>query len=446
MSFQEVIKSKLSIFILIALLVRVLLVVYSSPSLYEHNDSYLHRDWGRVAFLYGPAETYQKEHISNVGIVNNLPPGATYMFGSMYYLHVQASKVVNIILQREPGQVLWMNDGTFANMFLRLPAVFADLMIGGLIYLMVLKKQKKNALLAASLYLFNPAVIYNSAMWGQIDAVPLMFFMLSLYFFSRKQYFGSMLSVVLSLFVKLSLLPLLPIYGIILLTQVPIKKLLWYSLIILGIIQVVVLPISKEPHLWLLQFLSKNSTNVLDNITANAYNFWWLVIAPKLLVPAITVGEKVFFATYGFWGYALYMLLMIPLAVIVWVRRKSEQLSGEFLTGLFAVVSIVYFLFLPSMHERYLITFFPFMAAYVGFKKETLKLYLALTVAYTINIVSVWQYKVPEAEIRANPVLTNRLFSWILSLMVTFAGLYFYTRFVRQYLSKYSKQKEHSST
>lgn len=446
MSFQEVIKSKLSIFILIALLVRVILVVYSSPSLYEHNDSYLHRDWGRVAFLYGPAETYQKEHISNVGIVNNLPPGATYMFGSMYYLHVQASKVVNIILQREPGQVLWMNDGTFANMFLRLPAVVADLIIGGLIYLMVLEKQKKYALLAASLYLFNPAVVYNSAVWGQIDAVPLMFFMLSLYLFSSKQYFGSVLAVVLSLFVKLSLLPLLPIYGIILLTQVPIKKLLWYALIILGIVLVAILPISKEPHLWLFQFLSKNSTNVLDNITANAYNFWWLVLAPKISVPALTVSEKFLFLTFGAWGYVLYGLFMIPLVWTIWIKRKTKEFSLEVLTGLFAVISIIYFLFLPSMHERYLITFFSFMAAYVGFKKENLKLYLALTIAYTINIVSVWQYKVPEDVIRANPVLTNRLLSWILSLIVTFAGLYFYTKFVRQYFSKYSKLKVHSST
>ncbi len=446
MTIQNVIKSKLSIIFVTALLLRIILVIYTSPSFYEHNDSYLHRDWGRVVFLYGPAETYQKEYISNVGAVNNLPPGATYMFGGMYYLHVQASKVINILLHREPGTLLWMNDGTFANMFLRLPSVFADLVIGAVIYLMVLKKQRKNALFAASLYLFNPASIYNSAVWGQIDAVPLMFFMLSLYFLTRKQYFFSMFVVVLSLFVKLSLLPLLPIYGIILLTKVTIKQLMFYSVAILGMILAAILPISIQPHLWLIQFLLQNSTNVLDNITANAYNFWWLIIAPKLLVPAITVGEKLFFATYGFWGYFLYILFMIPLAFIVWMRRKFQELSGEFLTGLFALVSIIYFLFLPSMHERYLITFFPFMAAYVGFRRENLRLLLVLAVVYTINILSVWQYKVPEAVIRANPLLTNRVFSWILSLAVTVGGLYFYNTFIRKYFSKYSKLKERSLT
>lgn len=438
-------KSKLSIVLLLAFLIRIILVIFTSQSLYEHNDSYLHRDWGRVAFLYGPAETYQKEHISNVGIVNNLPPGATYMFGGMYYLHVQASKVVNIILQREPGQVLWMNDGTFANVFLRFPAVFADLAIGIVIYLMVLGKQKKNVLLAASLYLFNPASIYNSAVWGQIDTVPLMFFMLSLLSMTKKQYFLSMLFVVASLFVKLSLLPLLPIYGIILLTRVQLKKILSYSVIILGFVLVAILPISSQPHLWLLEFLSKNSTNVLNNITANAYNFWWLMIAPKISVPAVTVSERFLFLTYGTWGYLLYTIFVIPLMVIIWLKRKSKALSAEFLTGVFAVVSIIYFLFLPSMHERYLISFFPFMAAYAGFKKEYLKLFLLLSVVYTINIISVWQYRVPEAVIRSNPVLTNQIFSWVLSLIVTLSGFYLYNKFIKENLSRRSTQKAHSS-
>lgn len=445
MTIQDVIRSKLSIVLLAAFLIRIVLVIFTSQSLYEHNDSYLHRDWGRVTFLYGPAETYQNEHISNVGIVNNLPPGATYLFGSMYYLHVQASKVVNIILQRDPGQVLWMNDGTFANMFLRLPAVGADLIIGAVIYFMVSSKQKKNAFLAASLYLFNPASIYNSAVWGQIDTVPLMFFMLSLFTFIRQKYFLSMLFVVASVFVKLSLLPLLPLYGIIFLLKVPLKKTIGYSLIILGLVLVAIIPISSQPHMWLLEFLSKNSTNVLDNITANAYNFWWLMITPKLLVPAITVGEKFLFMSLGQWGYLLYTIFMIPLAVIVWMKRRAE-FSAEFLTGLFAVVSIMYFLFLPSMHERYLISLFPFMAAFVGFKKEYLKLFLVLSVVYTINIISVWQYRVPEADIRANPILTNQIFSWVLSLIVTVSGLYLYTKFIRENLSKYSKQKAHSST
>ena len=92
-------RSILFIFVL-AFLIRILLIVVTSQSLKEHGDVFLHRDWGRVSFLFGPGETYRKDNISNVGAVNNLPPGATYMISSMYYSHIQISKVIFKILQK----------------------------------------------------------------------------------------------------------------------------------------------------------------------------------------------------------------------------------------------------------------------------------------------------------------------------------------------------------
>jgi len=440
MTMQEALKGKLGILLILAFIVRMVLVSMTSQTLYEQNDSYLHRDWGRVAFIYGPAESYNRKYISNVGNINNLPPGATYMFGGMYYLHVQASKVINIITNRDPGMYLWMNDGTFANIFIRMPAVFSDLLIGLLIYMMVYKKDKKYALLCASLYLFNPGIIYNSSVWGQVDAVPVLFFILAAHFLMKKRYFISILFAVLSIFVKLSLLPLLPIYGVILLKKVPLSKLFSYSFIVLGLLYASILPISSEPHIWLIQFLSEHGTNVLDNITANAFNFWWLVLAPKLLIPAVTVNERFLFASYGFWGYFLYAIAIIPLLFIIWKKKNSELLTPDFLMGLFALTSIIYFLFLPTMHERYFITFFPFMTAYVGFKRKYFKLLLVLIGMYSINVYSTWQYKVSQVELLANPIIGNRMFPWIISLIITAAGVYFYIQFIREHLNKYSKR------
>ena len=244
---MKFVKNKLFIILLIAFLVRVVLIIFTSPSLYEHNDSYLQRDWGRISFLYGFADTYNKEHISDVGSVNNLPPGATYIFGTSYYIHMQASKGINAILQRPPGTLLWMNDGSFANMFLRLPPAIADVIIGLFIYLLIIKAKKKNALFIASLYLFNPISIYNSAVWGQVDSVPTMFFVGALYFLTNKKYLLSMLAASLSLFVKLSLLPLFPLYAVILLFHIKTKKLIINSLFTLGAMMLFLLPISKSP-------------------------------------------------------------------------------------------------------------------------------------------------------------------------------------------------------
>ena len=56
-----------------------------------------------------------------------------------------------------------------------------DLATAGLIYFFVRKQSSfKFALMATMLYAFNPAVIFNAAVWGQFDAVYTFFLVLSL--------------------------------------------------------------------------------------------------------------------------------------------------------------------------------------------------------------------------------------------------------------------------
>lgn len=39
------------IYISLAFFIRVITLIFSAETLYEHNDSYLHRDWGRTTFF-----------------------------------------------------------------------------------------------------------------------------------------------------------------------------------------------------------------------------------------------------------------------------------------------------------------------------------------------------------------------------------------------------------
>ncbi len=57
-------------------------------------------------------------------------------------------------------------------MLVKLPAVFADLAVGVLLYALVRRfAGMRWGLGAAALYLFNPATIYISASWGQVDSI-----------------------------------------------------------------------------------------------------------------------------------------------------------------------------------------------------------------------------------------------------------------------------------
>ena len=424
------IRSKIFVIFVLAIIIRLVFIAFTSHSLGEHGDVFLHRDWGRVAFLYGPADTYSKDHISNVGAVNNLPPGSTYLIGGMYYLHIQASKVIFNLMHRPPGTLLWINDGTFANMFLKLSAVFADIVIGFIIYKILEKTDKRKALFAASLFLFNPISIYNSAIWGQFDAVPTMFFMLSLFLLMRRNYFLSILSVFLSLYIKFSLLPLLPLYFIILLLTAPRVKIILHVIISILIVLALTLPISREPYKWLFDFIIANGAGKLDNVSSNAYNFWWIVLSPKVTDITPKSGETFIFFSYFTWGYLFYALFFIPLVMIV-KKLKKNVLSPEHLFGLFSALSFVFYLFLATMHERYLYPLFPLLAVYVGLRREFLWMFIAVSTIHAINVIAAWQpIKISSQTLS---ILTGRYFSLSMSFALLFLGIYFYYKFINQF-------------
>lgn len=66
----------------------------------------------------------------------------------------------------------------------KLPAVFSDIFIGYLIYL-VLSAYRRSALWGAAFFVFNPLVIYASALYGLFDSVALLF-MFAAFFWVRK--------------------------------------------------------------------------------------------------------------------------------------------------------------------------------------------------------------------------------------------------------------------
>src|SRR5579863_7785493 len=70
----------------------------------------------------------------------------------------------------------------------KLPAILADLCVGGLLYALVRRFASVGyALGAAALYLLNPATIYISALWGQVDSISGAFALFAIYALLRSQ-------------------------------------------------------------------------------------------------------------------------------------------------------------------------------------------------------------------------------------------------------------------
>ena len=133
----------------------------------------------------------------------------------------------------------------------------------------------------------------------------------------------------------------------------------------------------------------------------------------------LKAGETFIFFSYFTWGYILYIVLFIPLLFIV-KRLKKRVIEPENLFGLFSVLAFVFYLFLATMHERYLYPLFPLLAVYVGFRRQFLWVFIVATIVHSLNVIAAWQpIAFPEQIVL---FLTNRYVSWLSSFVLLFVS------------------------
>ena len=415
-------------FLGLALLIRLVLVIVLLQPGYQVNDDLLrYGDWGRIAYQYGVNDTYTMRHISFGASPNNQPPGTVYIDAAMYslantYSHVSGGSFTQIY-----------------NFCLKLPSILADLLIGSFIYFCVKRKTtQKMALFASALFLFNPIVIYNSAVWGQTDALDNVFFYASLFLFFNKRYFFSLVAFFLSLYIKISLLPLLPLLLLLILkeTKYAFGKLLIYLAGATIIIFIITLPLSLTPWTWLSTFFSHDAGGELPYIANYAFNFWTVLYNPDSfnLVPKSTA--VVWSLPLSVWGEILFGLFYLPLCIAV-IRQKKIEMSFVFAMMLLAAFGL--YMFFPRMHQRYLYPVFPLLGTYIGYvglQKKWYIPYVLLAVVNFINLYVVW-YPINFMPAFFNAIVVHGKVRWGMSWTVLLLFLYvYYEMFLRKLFKK----------
>lgn len=434
---------QLLLLIIIGFILRIVVMLWSF-SFRENTDILRWRDWGRIAFLHDLSTTYKTDYLTFGTLPNNMPPGTLYTVNMMYQLNIQTSKVLLKIYSLQPGEAQWMN-GTLLNAFLRLPSLVCDVIITILIFLIV-KSKTKHAVIPSMLFYFNPVTLYNSAFWGQMDSINNMFFLFSLYFLLKGYYFRTVLFFFLSLYIKLSLVFLLPLFFVIIIRFFLNRKKLILSLIS-GIVSIIILtfPLSNSPHSWIIHFLMNNSLGEMQNITAFAFNFWWLVFQPHLsiisndtlfsfseirLIGSPPDSVIYFGLSLQIWAIILFLLSITPLIYIT-IKYKLTFVK-EHIFLFFALATLLGFVFLPRMHERYLYPFFPLLAVYIGQKNKYVLFYILFSLLHLINLYFVWHpMRIP---IMSYDVLRNIWIQWFMSFSIVVLTIMFCYKTIKRLL------------
>jgi dolichyl-phosphate-mannose--protein O-mannosyl transferase/Gpi18-like mannosyltransferase len=289
----------------------------------------------------------------------------------------------------------------------KLPAILADLGVGILTYAVVRRFASAGiALGAAALYLLNPAVIYNSAAWGQVDSIAGGLALFAIYCLLRSDDEASgrlnwwivagWLVMAYSLLIKPQAAVLLPLMvafafvdrdrrrGRIISTAIGVVAALLLALIVVEPFH----PSSPVAAFnWLLNRYSYGS-NVYAFNTVNAFNlwairgsFWQSDTNPINAFGGIPLGPQYL------WGI---LLVLAAVALVVW-RYVQDKAPRALLEGC-AISTIAFFVLATRMHERYLFNGLLFTIVCLPFARRYLWGAIALTVVLFANLQYSLQY------------------------------------------------------
>ncbi len=255
---------------------------------------------------------------------------------------------------------------------MKLPPNLFDMATSVLIFAFVRKRLDfKMALIATALYAFNPAVVFNAAVWGQFDAIYTFFLVLSLMFALESKPELSAVTFTLGILTKPQSIALLPLLALLVFKKKGWRRLLTSTLAGTATIFAVIIPFEWNNPVTFLSNIYLGAYGGYEYTSINAFNIWAL---GGLWVPdgnLFIVGWIIFGA---FTVFTLYVL------------HKRFNVSGELLVLFSAFMLLFGFFMLPTrIHERYLFPAISILVLLVPFLKKTRFIYVVLTATLFIN-------------------------------------------------------------
>lgn len=313
----------------------------------------------------------------------------------------------------------------------KLPAILADIGAGVFIYLATRTAGKKLALLVASLYLFNPAVIANSTLWGQVDSLTALS-IVGLLFFVRSSPGVSSIALALGTLVKPQTAFIAVLVGFLWLRKFGFYKTLAFSLLSLSVFVIGFIPfLQGMDQAMLIPFSGGKDLIpfILDRlfVTANQY-------------PYTSVNAFNFWAIFGMWksdsgGPQIAGIVITAVTLLIVALRSVIPAKAVIQTGSLVgarddrsgvklypflqatVILLVSFLFLTRMHERHLL---PVLAplVIVAVRYPVLFVpYILLSITYVLNL----QYSFVWINENFKQIFSQEVVN-ILSLVNIFSG------------------------
>lgn len=300
--------------------------------------------------------------------------------------------------------------------------------LGAFSIFLLVKKDEQTRYLPFFL-LFNIAYIYNSMIWGQIDAIFTNFALLAIIFGIRQQAVPTILLYTLALNTKLQAIIFFPLIGLLLLPPLLQQwKSVASGLGLAALLQSLLLwPFFQAGQLKQLYLtLTSGSVDLYPCTSIAAYNLWYFFFHHNSV--SVSDTELFFHLSYKHWGLLLFALFsalaLLPLALRclrIGLEGKTFGTASKELVFLCAtLIALSFFFFNTQMHERYshpalILSFF------YAFYRKNYFLYLLISIAYFLNVeksMKAFNWHYADYILIFNPIFIASLFGLAIFLVV----------------------------
>jgi Gpi18-like mannosyltransferase len=310
--------------------------------------------WASQIATFGPAHTYQQ------GFFLDYPPG--YLYGLW---------VVGIIAHGIGAT------GDFYRVIIQSPAIVADFALAILMYAFIRRGGRPEmAFIAMLMVALNPALLFDTVVWGQSDSVMTFVTLLSIVAILGDQYEIAWGLAAIAVLVKPQGLMMLPVLGV--WTMLETDFATWirsgFALIAVAIIGIAPFQIGHEWN-WIIKLYTSTAAYYHET-SVNAFNLMALLGGLRQADSNTLAGISYF---------ALGMSLLVPLyAFVAWILWRGRTPTRLLFASFIAVFG--FFMVAPRMHERYM---YPAIALAVPLALEApemLAVFVILTITCFINL------------------------------------------------------------
>ena len=406
-------KVKLILVFLSAFILRIFL--FSSA---YHGDLNNNISWGKSAVERGLPDFYEGK--SWAYSAPNQPPLSILSFATAAKVWTVVDENIwwlNTNFRIFPSSSIWFWEDKGMTLLVKLPPILADLAIAWLIYTYFRDKKKKNlGLMLSAVWLFNPITWYNSAIWGQTDSVVNFIGMVAVLALLKRRLILFSLFFTLSLLFKGSLAMFIPVVAIVAIKQ-KYEIIEWLKALVASVITVVVVSVWFHPKIDLFVWLANlYKDRILPGeigfLTANAFNFWWLVDPGRILDSTIYFGLPA-----RFWGIAITLGAIVFILAWLWKKINDKKVFFSLV-----LVTLLTFLFMTRIHERYMYPLFPYATLLLGLFSGMVIPYIILSLTYLLNMYHLFWAPIPVLTV----LYENTAFAQMITIINLIVLVYFF--------------------